>query len=590
MRLLTLGSLLLAAAAWSAPAQAGCEQAGPVRIAVSPRTPAAGAPMRLIAVAADAPPGTLVVRTPGRVSPSVPIVHRGGPPWSLIGTLAAPAAGPHRIEVWRGESRVACRELAVASAPAAGPPDPPGTDAWDAATTALYAAWIEHLFATGPGDPAALTGLADVLHDPERNFLHDHLGLGEDGPGPRALAPTPDCADLPYVLRAYFAWKLGLPFACRACGRGSAGAPPRCGPPAAVLPATSGVAEFAGFLRRVADTVHSGSARTALDDDATDFYPVALSRAALWPGTIYADPYGHTLVLVRWVPQTPEQPGRIVAIDAQPDESMGYKRFWEGTFLFAREPGAGPGWKAFRPLVADGGAPRPRRNDELDGRGGLPAFSAEQALLDADGFYARMAALIDPHGLSPVAAYEATLDALVEQLEARVVSVENGERWKAAHPGTVIVMPSGAAIFETTGAWEDFATPSRDLRLLIAMRVLEQLPERVERHPELFVLDGQDPATVRAELVARHTRRAAERRVRYTRSDSSPWTLSVADVLARRPALEVAYNPNDCVEIRWGAAAGSAEHSPCTRRAPAAQRTQMERSRAWFAELRRPPR
>jgi hypothetical protein len=33
-------------------------------------------------------------------------------------------------------------------------------------------------------------------------------------------------------------------------------------------------------------------------------------------------------------------------------------------------------------------------------------------------------------------------------------------------------MPDGASIFETAGAWEDFATPSRDLRLLIAMDVV----------------------------------------------------------------------------------------------------------------------
>ena len=36
-------------------------------------------------------------------------------------------------------------------------------------------------------------------------------------------------------------------------------------------------------------------------------------------------------------------------------------------------------------------------------------------------------------------------------------------------------MPDGPAIFETTGAWEDFATPSRDLRLLIAMDVVRKL-------------------------------------------------------------------------------------------------------------------
>jgi hypothetical protein len=31
----------------------------------------------------------------------------------------------------------------------------------------------------------------------------------------------PDCADNPFFLRAYFAWKLGLPFGFHVCDRGS---------------------------------------------------------------------------------------------------------------------------------------------------------------------------------------------------------------------------------------------------------------------------------------------------------------------------------------------------------------------------------
>src|SRR5262249_26453348 len=37
-------------------------------------------------------------------------------------------------------------------------------------------------------------------------------------------------------------------------------------------------------------------------------------------------------------------------------------------------------------------------------------------------------------------------------------------------------------------------------------------------------------------------------------------------------SLGVAYNPNDCVELRWGALAKSDEASTCKRYAPAAQR------------------
>ena len=37
----------------------------------------------------------------------------------------------------------------------------------------------------------------------------------------------------------------------------------------------------------------------------------------------------------------------------------------------------------------------------------------------------------------------------------------------------------------------------------------------------------------------------------------------------------MAYNPNDCVELRWGAAENSDEAATCKRHAPAAQRAKM---------------
>ena len=44
-------------------------------------------------------------------------------------------------------------------------------------------------------------------------------------------------------------------------------------------------------------------------------------------------------------------------------------------------------------------------------------------------------------------------------------------------------------------------------------------------------------------------------------------------------------NPNDCVEVRWGASDGSEEASTCKRHAPQAQRTKMSSEyRTWFHE------
>jgi hypothetical protein len=52
----------------------------------------------------------------------------------------------------------------------------------------------------------------------------------------------------------------------------------------------------------------------------------------------------------------------------------------------------------------------------------------------------------------------------------------------------------------------------------------------------------------------------------------------------------MAYNLNDCVELRWGAPDKSAEAATCRRHAPSTQRAKMIDYRSWFHERRRPPR
>ena len=164
----------------------------------------------------------LVTDPGGRPSP-LRTVRYGGPPWSLHGGVFRPSSRdlPDRGDA-RAAGSAACTEVQVG-----GGAGDRGSGDWDLATQALYAAWIEHLFDAPPEQSLSFPSLAPVLRDPERNFLYDYLGAGEDS----RLPAEPDCADLPYFLRAYFAWKLGLPIAYRACSRGSRSSPPRCEAP-----------------------------------------------------------------------------------------------------------------------------------------------------------------------------------------------------------------------------------------------------------------------------------------------------------------------------------------------------------------------
>jgi len=95
---------------------------------------------------------------------------------------------------------------------------------------------------------------------------------------------------------------------------------------------------------------------------------------------------------------------------------------------------------------------------------------------------------------------------------------------------------------------------------------------------------------VKAELQSVLASELSARKFSYIRSDGSSWTLAIRDVVDRAGALEMAYNLNDCVELRWGAPDNSAEASTCKRHAPGAQRAKMTTYRTWFHERRRPPR
>ncbi len=355
------------------------------------------------------------------------------------------------------------------------------TRSWDSKMETIYSAWINALF-QGSGEQTSWPSLHEVTQNKEHNFLYNYLSLGEDDPESKnKVIMEPDCADNPFFLRAYFSWKLGLPFGFHICDRGYLGKNPNTGQWITnenSSSKTNPVLAFNSFLRRMMDGVHSGTARTSLDNKNSDYYPVSLTREALRPGTVFADPYGHTFILVSWIPQTKDHPGGLLAVDAQPDKTIAIKRFWKGNFLFNTSEVVGePGFKAFRPILFENGKLRLMTNEELDGSNGFVPFSLQQQKMDSEVFYRTMERLINPKPLDPEEALQNLIQALHEQLLVRVKSVANGEAYVKAHQGTVIPMPSNAnGIFQTGGLWEDYSTPNRDLRLLIAMDAVTRFP------------------------------------------------------------------------------------------------------------------
>ncbi|WP_242445581.1 hypothetical protein [Chromatium okenii] len=106
----------------------------------------------------------------------------------------------------------------------------------------------------------------------------------------------------------------------------------------------------------------------------------------------------------------------------------------------------------------------------------------------------------------------------------------------------------------------------------------------------MYQLRGTTPERAAAAVEQLHNQYLDERFISYSRSDGSPWRLPLRELYVRRAGLEIAYNPNDCIERRWGADADSADVATCTRRAPPEQRAKMEEYRPWFHNTTRPPR
>jgi hypothetical protein len=635
----------------NSPAEAAsgvCDDAAGYSVLPSPFAPWKGAPLRVMVVTEKPLEGVLSLIAPDGSVAAKSSDRHGGAPYSWFAEVAVPAAGTWHATLALDHPATECHTITRDITVSASKPQPLATPSgsfwqvrnnWNSTTESLFSAWIEKLFDAPPDQDLSWKVWHEVLNDRSRNFLFNHLGRGEDN---ARSGLRPDCADFAYFLRAYFAYKMGLPFGYSNCSRGAGGKPPKCyqwfdiehpevtrpppppeleiasaTPAAAVPPAPtpallglfnrSQSAEtpalppvapltppkpkrpttFGEYLRDVGDVVHTGAVRVAGSDDNTDFYTVPLTQQALRPGTVYADPYGHVLMLVHRVPELNGKPGVFLAVDAEPDGSITRKRFWRGNFLFVHDPALGsPGFKHFRPIVRDKNGPLRRlANAEIAKNPSYGDFSLDQSQISAEDFYDRMDDVMSPEPLDPVKAMTDAIASLNEQVRTRVTSVENGRKYQEKQAGET-AMPNGPSIFETTGAWEDYSTPARDFRLLIAIDVVRGFPDRVVRRAARYAIpNGNSVADVKSQLQGVLGSELASRKISYTRSDGSQWTLSLKDVIARAADFEMAYNPNDCVELRWGAPENSEEASTCKRRAPQAQRAKMSSEyRIWFQE------
>ncbi|MDJ0761670.1 MAG: hypothetical protein QNJ97_01680 [Myxococcota bacterium] len=315
----------------------------------------------------------------------------------MFRSIAPIKAGDWHIELTDHDNRVLARkEVSVATAPVPGrPASSTGIwkveREWDAAWERVFSFWISRLFRPLANQQnKGWKPLHQVLQNKTRNFLYNRLGHKEDNPKSEVhIRARADCGDLPYQLRAYFAWKFGLPFRFRNCNRGDSRHGPTCRISFDNLEdrydkIANPVARFNAFIEEsIAWRVHSGTMRTLPEDEGSDFYPIALHRSAIRPGTVFVDVGGHALMVSQW-----DRNG-LFGVDGHPDKTVTRRRFSPKYFKYVAGTRTG-GFKAFRPVTLQGERIVPRANGTA-----LPSFSLEQyAYTDKKQFFDRMLTLM----------------------------------------------------------------------------------------------------------------------------------------------------------------------------------------------------
>ena len=398
---------------------------------------------------------------------------------------------------------------------------------------------------------------------------------------PKGMVFHADCADLPYLLRAYFAWKNQLPFsyarevASRPGSRGDRRYSSRGNYVRAredMLPASeSAPLDARRVFQRIRGQVRSGHFRIRsrlTDPGISDFYPVAIRPGSVRPGTIIYDPKGHVGVIYKVTPA-----GRVCFIDAHPDNSL-TRGSYGLKFTQRSRPDTAPGFKNWRPLRVHG-ATRTRSGRYLGGRAALspnrdlPDFSEEQFFgtgavpvkwsLREFRIGGRRLAFHDfvRHRLGgsglvydPVEELRTGVRDLCVDLEYRMLAVDVALRSGIQRKPAPSRLPHN--IYGSSGEWEIYSTPSRDARLKTSMK---ELRDQVARFLQMHLI--ADPALaysgpdLRSALFDVYRMEATACRVSYENSAGVRRELSMHDVVER--LFRLSFDPYHCVERRWGA-------------------------------------
>lgn len=419
-------------------------------------------------------------------------------------------------------------------------------DQWDVAHQMAYKDFIHYLgVARKKGDCRTLD---DCLRSPTANPFYYM-----NNPS-RLKNIFADCADLPFVLRAYFSWMEELPFSY----------------PTDLVELQSLNYGFRDIryskygnritnkryvrdgdninkvLQNISDVISTASYRTNASiydtgDLFRDTYPVDIDRNAIVPGTIFYDPDGHVAIVYDVTSN-----GQILLMDGHPDNTLSTTTFGE---KFSRSSVQfGGGFANFRPFSMHDDQVEPESNNALSDFSLIqyqkgPYIYKGQKLT----FYEFVRAKLSDGVIiyNPIADFNNFLDDLCQDVKNRADAINSSlasDLQNQDHPET---LPEN--IYGADGDWETYASPSRDSRLKASTREIKSYLTKVISgnlvKDEQINYPGSDIVKDLREIYLSKSKLC-------TVEATQTVILNLDSVLLNLFALS--FDPYHCVELRWG--------------------------------------
>ncbi len=399
---------------------------------------------------------------------------------------------------------------------------------------------------------------------------------------PGSLEFHADCAKWVYMLRAYYAWKNGLPFSYvnSIAGRGTdfrfngTGNRPNS---RRDLVDRGGGLPAVSILAEIHDHVSSATYRIDASQPGPvlpDFYSPKIQPDSIRAGTAIYDINGHVAIVY-----AVESDGRVRYMSADPDYTV--TRSVYGAQFGQSQASLGGGFKNFRPLKLVGATQK--NGAYVGGRimvalnSEIPDFSLEQYRgtgPDANGDgtdtlfqyrdapvglfeYVRGSLSGGTYTFDPVYELKQGMDTLCHALQERGHYVDAAIQAGIDKKSEPALLP-GNVYASDNDEWEAYATPSRDASLKNSFAQLY-----VDIMKFVFRSQSRDPsatASLKSKLQEAYDEKAKSCTVTYTNSANTSVTFGFDDAVRR--LFTMSFDPYHCIERRWGATSES-ELSNC---------------------------